>query len=46
MKSSGKFCAVFLTIKVPLIVDSILFFINHGYALVQGHMSSDRWLSA
>ncbi|PMB48639.1 hypothetical protein CEN39_22630 [Fischerella thermalis CCMEE 5201] len=53
MKSVRKFCAALFSrkfmptaIKVALIVGSIVFFINHGYALVKGHMSSDRWFSA
>ncbi|MDB9373726.1 nitrate/nitrite transporter NrtS [Nodularia sphaerocarpa] len=33
-------------VKVALIVGSILFIINHGSALWQGKMSSERWISA
>ena len=33
-------------LKVALVVGSILFAINHGYALLKGQMSRDRWISA
>lgn len=33
-------------IKVALVVGSLLFIINHGMALVNGQMTSGRWLSA
>jgi hypothetical protein len=53
MKSVKKFCAVLFNrdfmptaIKVALIVGSILFLINHGYALVKGQMNPGRWFSA
>ncbi|NEP12098.1 MAG: hypothetical protein F6K14_18195 [Symploca sp. SIO2C1] len=52
MKSLKKFCvALFdkelmpMALKVSLVVGSILFTINHGSALVQGKMTSERWLS-
>jgi hypothetical protein len=31
--------------RVAIVVGSILFAINHGKALLDGQMSSDRWLS-
>jgi len=34
------------SLKVALLVGSILFVINHGAAMVQGDMSRDRWISA
>jgi hypothetical protein len=33
-------------IKVVLVVDSLLFMINHGSAFCSGKMNGDRWLSA
>lgn len=33
-------------IKVALIVGTILFLINHGWALLNGHMTASRWISA
>lgn len=32
--------------KTSMVVGSILFAINHAYALVQGEMTVSRWLSA
>ncbi|NEQ69977.1 MAG: hypothetical protein F6J86_35455 [Symploca sp. SIO1B1] len=32
-------------LKVSVVVGSILFTINHGSALVQGKMTSQRWIS-
>jgi hypothetical protein len=32
--------------RVALVVGSLLFAINHGKALLDGHMNVDRWLSA
>jgi hypothetical protein len=31
--------------QVALVVGSVLFMINHGSALLQGKMTSDRWIS-
>ncbi|MBD2042603.1 nitrate/nitrite transporter NrtS [Microcoleus sp. FACHB-672] len=33
-------------LRVALVVGSILFSINHGWALTQGQMSRDRWVAA
>lgn len=33
-------------LRVALVVGSILFMINHGAALINGKMSSDRWIAA
>jgi Ni/Fe-hydrogenase subunit HybB-like protein len=33
-------------IRVALVVGTILLIINHGYAMVSGSMTSDRWLAA
>ncbi len=33
-------------IRVALIVGSVLFVINHSYALIQGKMDRSRWISA
>ncbi|MGH1395674.1 MAG: nitrate/nitrite transporter NrtS [Trichormus sp.] len=33
-------------LKVAVVVGSILFTINHGAALIKGHMTSDRWIAA
>lgn len=32
--------------KVALIIGSVLFTINHGWALWTGQMTSERWISA
>lgn len=32
--------------KVSLIIGSLLFAINHGWALFTGKMTSERWISA
>ncbi|HLO83554.1 MAG TPA: nitrate/nitrite transporter NrtS [Nostocaceae cyanobacterium] len=32
-------------VRVALVVGSILFAINHGSALVSGHMNRERWTS-
>ncbi|HBE19287.1 MAG TPA: hypothetical protein DEG17_20790 [Cyanobacteria bacterium UBA11149] len=32
-------------IKVALVIGSLLFAINHGYALVNGEMNNNRWIS-
>ncbi|KOP26329.1 hypothetical protein AMR41_11050 [Hapalosiphon sp. MRB220] len=31
--------------KVALFIGSLLFTINHGWALFTGHMTSERWIS-
>ncbi|WP_414517433.1 nitrate/nitrite transporter NrtS [Nostoc sp. PCC 9305] len=31
--------------KVALFIGSLLFTINHGWALLTGHMTSERWIS-
>jgi len=33
------------SLKVALLVGSLLFAINHGNALLKGQMSRDRWIS-
>ncbi len=33
-------------IKVALLVGTLLFVINHGYALLRGQMTPSRWISA
>lgn len=33
-------------IKVAVVVGTILLTINHGYAIMSGRMTSDRWLAA
>ena len=52
MKPLKEFSAALLekelmptALKVSLVVGSILLIINHGSALVQGKMTSDRWIS-
>ena len=35
-----------MAVRVALIVGSILFIINHGTTLIQGKMTSGRWISA
>ncbi|MGJ5672505.1 MAG: nitrate/nitrite transporter NrtS [Nostochopsis sp.] len=32
--------------KVALLIGSLLFIINHGWALLTGQMTSERWISA
>jgi hypothetical protein len=32
-------------LKTAVFVGSLLFFVNHGLAFVQGEMTSDRWIS-
>jgi hypothetical protein len=32
--------------KVALIIGTLLFVINHGWALLNGQMSAGRWISA
>jgi membrane protease YdiL (CAAX protease family) len=32
--------------KVALLIGSLLFAINHGWALLTGQMTSERWISA
>jgi hypothetical protein len=32
--------------KVALIIGTLLFVINHGWALLNGQMNSGRWISA
>ena len=32
-------------LKVALVIGSILFTLNHGWALVQGQMTRERWIS-
>ncbi|HEY9802386.1 MAG TPA: nitrate/nitrite transporter NrtS [Leptolyngbyaceae cyanobacterium] len=31
--------------KVALFIGSLLFTINHGWAVLTGHMTSERWIS-
>jgi hypothetical protein len=33
-------------LKVTLLIGSLLFAINHGWALLTGQMTSQRWISA
>jgi hypothetical protein len=33
-------------LKVSLIVGSVLFLVNHGAAVIEGEMTTERWLSA
>jgi hypothetical protein len=33
-------------VKVSVVVGTILFFINHGAAVIKGQMNRDRWISA
>jgi hypothetical protein len=35
-----------IALKVSLIVGSVLFLVNHGAALIEGEMTTERWLSA
>lgn len=35
-----------LSIRVALVVGTLLFIINHGSALMAGEMDTQRWLSA
>jgi hypothetical protein len=33
-------------LKVAMVVGSVLFVVNHGAALIEGEMSTERWLGA
>jgi hypothetical protein len=35
-----------IALKVSLIVGSVLFLVNHGAAVIEGEMTTERWLSA
>lgn len=32
-------------VRVAIVVGSVLFTINHGHAVINGEMTSDRWIS-
>ncbi len=34
-----------IALKVSLIVGSVLFVVNHGAAVIEGEMTTERWLS-
>jgi hypothetical protein len=35
-----------IALKVSLIVGSVLFVVNHGAAVIEGEMTTERWFSA